>query len=287
MISEILELILLTLGGAAEQLYNTIGQSVRITLQVMGVLSLAVMALDTLTRSGVFPVFTYLRWIILYALIFIFIENWVQFAQIALVVTNLPDALAGSFLLLSSARGEFSPAGVNVSITGSLSTGLDAILRGILDYANYISNTGGTSDISLALLSLLFYALSAAFGAIAVTVLAAAHIGLVFAVGVTPFFMVLLLFNVTRGFFLSWIRMMFGFALIPLVFAGLIILPASVTLDILGELDFDSPVLSLGEALPFSIAAIMILLLMTQVPKVSFLLGSRIGATIQRFIPDR
>jgi len=152
----------------------------------------------------------------------------------------------------------------------------------IFNYGDRAEAEAAWYEISL--VSVLLKLLGALIAAVAIIVLAAAKVGLAFAVATAPIFIASLLFGFTADLFESWARFTIGFAMIPLVLAGVMGAILYVGADILGEARDGE---RLEQALQLIVISIVSIFMMMQVPTMVNGLAGSIVATATGFVEAR
>ena len=172
----------------------------------MGVVGLAFIAINALTQWVPIRVSDYLTWGVRYVVITAVATSWAQFAPIYDIVTNVPGELGAKLM-----------GNVNAP---NLNTAFDDMISTMFDFSDKLSDEAGLFSISMA--SIVVWIIGSLMAAAAIIVIALGKIGLGMAVALAPIFIPALMFKATSNLFESWVRFTLGFALIPLVMAGVV-----------------------------------------------------------------
>lgn len=86
------------IGGYAEAVFLNLAGPITTTCQIMGLVGLAFMALNTLVQWVPIRVGSYLVWGIRFVVITAVATSWAQFQPIYNIVTNVPADIGGNFL---------------------------------------------------------------------------------------------------------------------------------------------------------------------------------------------
>jgi type IV secretion system protein VirB6 len=132
--------------------------------------------------------------------------SWAQFAPIYDIVTNVPGALGATLMGIVSAP--------------NLNTAFDAMIATIFDFSDALADQASMFSISMA--SIVVWIIGGLMAAAAIIVIALGKIGLGMAIALAPIFIPALMFRATSNLFEAWVRFTIGFALIPLVMAGVV-----------------------------------------------------------------
>ena len=237
------------------------------TCQVMGLTGLAFMALNTLTQWVPIRVGSYLVWGVRFVVITAVATSWAQFRPIYEIVTNIPADIGGNFL---TAAG--------IGDVGNLYDGLDLMITELFEFSDRAADESAFYTISLA--SIVIWIAGALMACAAILVASLGKVGLAMAVSLAPVFIPTLLFKATGNLFESWVRFTIGFALIPLVLAGVIGTVIGIGQVLAFEADGAS---QLSDAAGFIIVAAASIFLMAQVPTLVNGLSGSIVATANGF----
>ena len=248
------------IAGYAEAVFVASAGSIATTLQAMGLVGLALVALNTLVQWVPIRVGEYLRWGVRYVVVTAVATSWAQFLPIYDILTNTPGAIGAELLGATGAP--------------DLNTALDGMITGLFDFSDRAADEAGLFSISL--MSVIIWVLGALMAVVAIIVSALAKVGLAVAVSLAPFFIAMLMFKATGNLFESWVRFTLGFALIPLVLAGVMGAIIGIGTSMVGDA---GDAVDVSEAAGFIIVASAAIFLMIQVPTLVNGLAGTIVAT--------
>ena len=255
------------ISGYAEAVFLNLAGPITTTCQILGLVGLAFMALNTLTQWVPIRVGSYLVWGIRFVVITAVATSWVQFRPIYEIVTNVPADIGGNFL---------TAAGIGDA--DNLYDGLDLMITELFEFSDRAADESSWYAVSLA--SIVIWIAGALMACAAILVASLGKIGLAMAVSLAPVFIPTLLFRSTGNLFESWVRFTIGFALIPLVLAGVIgtVIGIGQALATTAE-----GATQLSDAAGFIIVAAASIFLMAQVPSLVNGLSGSIVATASGF----
>lgn len=190
----------------AQNSFSAFAGPIASVLQVMGIVGVAFIALNALTQWAPIRVSEYLRWGVRYVVITAVATSWAQFAPIYNIVTNTPGELGATLLGVVSAP----------NINGAF----DQMITVLFDFSDTMGANSGLFGISMA--SIVVWIIGGLMAASAIIVISLGKIGLGMAIALAPIFIPALMFKATSNLFESWVRFTLGFALIPLVMAGVV-----------------------------------------------------------------
>ncbi len=234
-------------------------------IMAAGIVALPLIALNSVMQFRPISMSSYFTWAIRYVIILAVATSWTQFSVIFTVLTTVPDTYGA--LLLAQAGGAPGSA-------SSLNTEMDRMVSEIFNFADRANASAGLVGISFA--AVIMSILGAIMATVAIIVSGIAKIGLGLAVGLAPIMVASLMFRSTSQLFESWTRFTIGFALIPLILAGIMGVIIGVGSPLIttasGATDFS------GFA-GFAIVVLSAIFLMFQVPTLaSGLSGSIVAA---------
>lgn len=267
-VQDIMGQIDLAVGAFAETIFDDLAGPLATTIQLGGVMGLALLAANALMQWSPMRMSQYLAWSVRFVAILSVATTWAQFDPIYQILTNVPGSVGGAML---------SDIGAP-----SLNEAMDDMVTEIFNYGDRAEAEAAWYEISL--VSVLLKLLGALIAAVAIIVLAAAKIGLAFAVATAPIFIAALLFGFTADLFKSWARFTIGFALIPLVLAGVMGAILFVGADILSLAEGGE---RLEDALQLIVISIVSVFMMMQVPTMVNGLAGGIVATATGFAEAR
>lgn len=203
-ITETLDLIDNAIGSYAQTVFTGFAGPVTTMIQAGGLVGLALVAANSLFQFVPIRMTSYITWGIRYVMVLSVATTWSQFQPIYDILTNTPGSIGAEL----------------IGATGSpnLNSALDLMVTEIFNFSDRANEESGWLGISLTAVVLIV--LGALMACVAILVSALAKVGLAMSVSLAPIFIACLLFSATRSLFESWTRFTIGFALIPLVLAG-------------------------------------------------------------------
>ncbi len=267
-VSDTLSSIDSAIGTYTESVFVDLAGPITTTCQIMGLVGLAFMALNTLTQWVPMRVGSYLVWGVRFVIITAVATSWAQFQPIYTIVTQVPADVGGNLLAAAGAG----------SAAADLYDGVDILVTSLFDFSDRIYDESARFGISLT--ATLVWVAGALLACVTILVAGLGKVGLAMAVSLAPIFIPTLLFRATGNLFESWVRFTIGFALIPLVLAGVIgaVLGTGTALAA-SAAGADA----LSEAAQFIIVAASGIFLMAQVPTLVNGLSGSIVATANGF----
>ncbi len=190
----------------AQSSFSAFAGPIATVLQLMGVVGLAFIALNALVQWVPIRVGEYLKWGVRYVILTAVATSWAQFAPIYNIVTNVPAELGASLMGMVNAP--------------NLNGAFDQMITTLFDFSDRLSDEAAMFTISMA--SIVVWVIGGLMAAAAIIVIALGKIGLGMAIALAPIFIPALMFRATSNLFESWVRFTIGFALIPLVMAGVV-----------------------------------------------------------------
>ncbi|WMS45225.1 type IV secretion system protein (plasmid) [Acuticoccus sp. MNP-M23] len=246
-IADTLDKVDTAIAGYAETVFGNFSGAVSTTLQAMGVVGLAFIALNSLVQWVPIRVTEYTRWMVRYIVIMMIATSWAQFQPIYNIVTNTPGDLGAALL---SASGP-----------SDLNTALDEMITGLFDFSERANDESGFLSISLT--AVIVWIVGALMACVAIIVSCIAKVGLAMAISLAPIFIPTLMFKASGNLFESWVRFTLGFALIPLVLAGVMGAIVGIGQSMIVEA---ADAYELSDAAGFLIVGAAAIFLMIQVP---------------------
>ena len=193
--------------GYAESSFATFAGPIATMCQAMGVVGLAFIALNALTQWVPIRASEYLKWGLRYVIITAVATSWAQFAPIYNIVTNVPGELGAQLMGIVGAP--------------NLNTAFDDMISTMFDFSDKLADEASII-FGISLASIVVWLIGSLMAAAAIIVIALGKIGLGMAIALAPIFIPALMFKATSNLFESWVRFTLGFALIPLVMAGVV-----------------------------------------------------------------
>lgn len=247
--------------GYAETVFTDFADPITTTIQLAGVVSLAFVALNTMVQWVPIRVTEYTKWGLRYVIVLAVATSWQQFLPFYDILTNTPGAIGAALLGATDAP--------------NLNMALDDMVARIFEWSDHASAQSGWLGISLT--AVLLMVLGALMACVAILVSAIAKIGLAMAVSLAPFFIGTLLFRATSDLFTHWTRFTIGFALIPLVLAGVMGAVIGVGQELME--DTRNQPTTMSEIAGFLIITMSAIIMMSQVPTMVNGLAGTIVAT--------
>ncbi|WP_299841553.1 type IV secretion system protein [uncultured Jannaschia sp.] len=249
------------IGNYAESSFAAFAGPIAAVCQAMGLVGLAFIALNALTQWVPIRTSEYLKWGLRYVVITAIATSWAQFQPIYNIVTNVPGELGAKLM------GIVSAPNLNTAFDDMIST-MFAFSDKLGDEASIILN------ISLA--SIIVWLIGSLMAAAAIIVISLGKIGLGMAIALAPIFIPALMFRATSNLFESWVRFTLGFALIPLVMAGVVGAIVGIGQGLTGDADSAT---SLEGAGAFIIVGVGAIFMTVMVPTLVNGLSGTITAT--------
>jgi type IV secretion system protein VirB6 len=203
-IADTLNAIDAAITGYAQSVFSGFAGPVTTMIQAGGLVGLALVAANALFQFVPVRMSSYVTWGIRYVMVLSVATTWSQFEPIYNVLTNVPGNIGAELISATSAP--------------NLNTALDDMVSEIFNFSDRANEESGWLGISLTAVVLIV--LGALMACVAILVSALAKVGLAMSISFAPVFIACLLFSATRSLFESWTRFTIGFALIPLVLAG-------------------------------------------------------------------
>lgn len=204
-VADTLDKIDTAIDGYAEGVFASFAGPVATMMQAMGLVGIAFIALNSLMQWMPIRVTEYSKWSVRYIVVTAVATTWAQFQPIYEIITNTPGAIGAELLGATGAP--------------NLNTALDEMITGLFDFSDRAAEESGLFSISLT--SVLVWVVGALMACVAIIVTGIGKIGLAMSVSLAPVFIPSLMFKATGNLFESWVRFTVGFAMIPLVTAGI------------------------------------------------------------------
>ncbi len=250
-------------NGYAAAVFTGIAGPLVTTLQAMGLVGLGFLAINAMMQFQPIRISEYIKWGLRFVVIFAVATSWNQFQPIFDILTNTPGSVGASML--------------GMQAVPNLNAALDQMVTDVLLVGEQTSASAGAFDFGTAIIGVGLIFMGALMATVAILVSAIAKIGLALAVSVAPVFVGTLLFKGTSDLFSAWSRFTLGFALIPLVLAGVM----GAVLGVGGNLAPANAgnVTSLSDVAAFIIIVLAAIIMMSQVPTMVNGLAGSIVAT--------
>lgn len=260
-IADTMKLIDDAVNGYSENVFKTFGEPVAQMLEAMGLVGIAFIAINSLTQWAPVRASEYIKWSVRYVLVFAVATSWASFQPIYSIITETPGSVGAALLGATDAP--------------SLNAALDRMITGLFDFSDRAANQSRLIGISIT--SVLVWVLGALMACVAIIVTSIGKIGLAMAISLAPIFVPTLLFKATNSLFEAWAKFTIGFAMIPLVSAG--IMGAVVGVGE-GMIDDAGKATELSQAAGFLIVGLGAVIMMAKVPDmVSGLAGTIVATT--------
>lgn len=188
----------------AQTVFASASGPVNAVLIAAGVFGLAWVAANSVLAFAPINMRTYINWLVRYVIILAVATSWSQFQPLYNILTNVPSSY-GVILL-------------NQSGVADLNQAMDQMVTTVFDTSDAINADSGWLGISIT--AVLLMVVGSIMACVAILVSAIAKIGLAMSVSLAPIMIASALFEGTRSLFESWTRFTIGFALIPLILAG-------------------------------------------------------------------
>ena len=203
-IEDTLDLIDGAISSYAETVFQGFAGPVTAVIQAGGLVGLALIAANAVMQFVPIRMTSYFTWGIRYVMVLSVATSWSQFQFVYDILTNVPGSIGAALIGATSAP--------------NLNAALDQMVTEIFNFSDRANEESGWLGISLT--AVVLVVLGALMACVAILVSALAKIGLAMSVSFAPIFIASLLFSATRQLFETWTRFTLGFALIPLVLAG-------------------------------------------------------------------
>lgn len=168
-----------------------------------------------------------------------FALNWVQFNAVASAIIDGLDNLGAG--IVEAVGGEVS--------AGGFAEAFDEVMYNFADFLNAMTENMGwmggavATSVGMTMMGLV--------GALAAGVLIFAKVMLTLLIGIAPVMIATSLFDATKDFFHRWLSLLIGFALYPLVIAGVMATVIGMAREMAATLGDPAEDATLGALLPF------------------------------------
>ncbi|PJN94286.1 conjugal transfer protein, partial [Amaricoccus sp. HAR-UPW-R2A-40] len=259
-IQDTLDLIDATVATYAESVFVDFAGPVTTTIRLGGLVALALLAINVIMQWAPLRVTDFAKWSVRYLIILAVATSWSQFVPFYDMLTNVPTSVGAALL--------------DISGTASLNEALDQMVTSIFDFSDRAADESGFFSVSL--LSIVLAIIGALMACVAILVSGIAKVGLAMAVSLAPIFIATLLFRGTSDLFNSWAKFTLGFALIPMVLAGVMGVIVGIGSALIPDVATAG---SISEGAGFLIVALAAIFLMSQVPTMVNGLAGTVVAT--------
>ena len=244
----------------AQKSFSAFAGPIAGVLQVMGVAGLAFLAVNAVSQWVPIRISEYLKWGVRYVILTAVATSWAQFSPIYNIVTNTPGELGAKLMGIVNAP--------------NLNGAFDAMITTLFDFSDKLADEAALFSISMA--SIVVWMIGGLMAAAAIIVISLGKIGLGMAIALAPIFIPTLMFRGTSNLFESWVRFTIGFALIPLVMAGVVGAVVGIGQSMIGEA---ASATTLEDAAGFLIVGVGAIFMTLQVPALVNGLSGTITAT--------
>ncbi|MEO0910753.1 MAG: type IV secretion system protein, partial [Pseudomonadota bacterium] len=270
-IVDTLKLIDGSVSSYAQTVFTGVSGSVNGVILAAGLVGLPLLAFNAIMQFHPIRMSQFVTWGIRYVIILTVATSWAQFQPIYRILTEVPNSYGGALL---------SAAGFGVPTTGGLNAAMDEMVTSIYAYSDRANEESGILSIGLAGFAL--WLLGSLMACVAIIVSAIAKIGIAMAVSLAPIAIASMMFRGTKQFFESWSRFTIGFALIPLVLAGVMGAVLGVAGVLIGGVEKAD---DLSQGAGFIIVVLAAIFMMYQIPTlVSGLAGSIVASASAGFV---
>jgi type IV secretion system protein VirB6 len=246
-----------------ENVFNVVAAPVHDILISCGVVGVSFIAVNSLMQFRQIQFSEYFDWCIKYLLILMMATVWSNFEPIYRIISEVPGSYGGA-LLQAAGSGDGSPIGDQ----------LDKFAERIFSVADEWMGWGSLTDLGSLLIGIMLTIIAAILVFVSVVVIAIGKVGLAMAMSLAPLFIGLLIFKQTSELFSSWTKFTLGFAMIPLVIAGIL----GVMLGVVTAMNENQPHGAYSYAVALGLIVLACTFLMWNVPQlVQQLSGSMVG----------
>ncbi|WP_299821959.1 type IV secretion system protein [uncultured Jannaschia sp.] len=249
------------IGDYARNSFAAFAGPIATVCQAMGLVGLAFIALNALTAWVPIRASEYLKWGIRYIVITAVATSWAQFAPIYDIVTNVPGELGAKLMGVVDAP--------------NLNTAFDEIISTMFNFSDKLSENASL-PFGISFAAIIVWVIGSVMAAAAIIVISLGKIGLGMAIALAPIFIPALMFRATSNLFESWVRFTLGFALIPLVMAGVVGAIVGINQSLIAEAD---AAITLEDAGGFIIVGVGAIFMTAMVPTLVNGLSGTITAT--------
>ena len=244
----------------AETVFTNFAGPLTTSIRLAGVLTLALLGANAIVAWVPIKTTDLLKWGMRYTIVLMIATSWSQFVPFYDIITNVPGSIGAALL---DAGGAIS-----------MNEAMDNMVTAIFDFSDRAAEESGFFSINL--LSIILAVLGALMATVAIVVAGIGKIGLAMAVSLAPIFIACLLFKATSDLFSSWCKFTIGFAMIPLVLAGVMGVILGIGQQMIDRIEGAT---MLADAASFLIVAMAAIFLMSQVPSMVNGLAGTVVAT--------
>jgi type IV secretion system protein VirB6 len=259
-ITEALTLVDAAVATYAEDVFTNFAGPLTTSIRLAGVVTLALLGANAIVAWVPIKTTDLLKWGMRYTIVLMIATSWTQFLPFYDIITNVPGSIGAELL---------DQSGVS-----SLNEAMDNMVTGIFDSSETAADQSGF--VLSALISFGLMIVGALMATVAIVVTGIGKIGLAMSVSLAPVFIACLLFKATSDLFSAWCKFTLGFAMIPLVLAGVMGVILGIGETFLVSVGSAS---TLAEVASFLIVAMAAIFLMSQVPTMVNGLAGTVVAT--------
>jgi type IV secretion system protein VirB6 len=224
--------------------------------QASGVLGVAMIGANLVLQIHPMTMASGVAFILRFTVVFLLATSWDNFDIIFKLLTDFPDRL-GAHIMGVASRGSIASAdGLNVA--------MDSVVDRISDVATNASSQSSYFGISL--VGVLVGFLAALVACASVLVIALGKVGLAFMIAMGPLALLASLFKPTKSMFESWSQATIGFAMIPMVTAGIMGIIVTVSEQVMADSAAD--VSTIGEATGIIVIALAAIFMLIRIPEI-------------------
>ena len=261
--------------GFTEAVFSSFAGEITTLATTMGALGIAIIGANLVLQIHPMTMASGVSFILRFTIVILLARSWANFAVIYDLLTELPNRLGAHVMAIGS--------GNSISSADGLHGAMDDIVDFISDVATDASNRSSLFGISL--VGVLIGLLAALLGCVAVLIVSLGKVGLAFMVAIAPLALLASLYRSTKSLFEAWTQATIGFALIPLVTAGLmgiIVRVAQLVVD--QSLD---QIETIGDAIGLIVVSLAAIFTMTRIPDIVRSLAGSIIAVGSGFTEGR
>lgn len=227
------------LDGAAESSFAAVAGALGGIMMAASTLLIVIVAvgftLQTRSMDGRSAIGLVFRLLLINA----FALNWVEFNVVASAIIDGLDELGAGIV---EAVGGESPS-------GGFAQAFDEVMYDFAEYLNAMTENMGW--FGGAVVTGLGMAMMGLVGALAGGILIFAQVMLTLLIGIAPVMIATTLFDATKDYFHRWLSQLVGYAMYPLVIAGVMATVIGMAADMADTLGDPAEGATLGELLPF------------------------------------
>lgn len=261
------ELIDIATVGYINQTFNNIWAALEPLMLLIFATYIVIMGFGVLRGVIAMPVNTFIESILKFGLILTLVSNWDFFSTYVVdVITNTPDAMAG---VISGNAGAGESATAQIGL----------IYNKAIAAVTYIKSQKGW--VLPTIMGLVIFIPATLMMVFAIFLIVLSKIAIAVLVGISPIFIVFLLFGVTRQMFEAWLRQVINYALIIVFTVAVLGLTNRITDSIVDPISTGRTELVFGDILPSCVMFLLVFLLLTQVMNIASSLAGGLALSTQ------